>query len=58
MNAAAWKDINEDFMRPITKAPMFLLQQLVNCKLQDEPINRGEIEEETMKKRREKKGKG
>ena len=29
MNAAAWKDINEDCMRP-TKAPMLLLQQCVN----------------------------
>ncbi|KAJ6296853.1 hypothetical protein OIU78_022558 [Salix suchowensis] len=29
MNAAAWKDINEDCMRP-TKAPMLLLQQFVN----------------------------
>ncbi|KAJ6349201.1 hypothetical protein OIU77_006730 [Salix suchowensis] len=29
MNATAWKDINEDCMRP-TKAPMLLLQQLVN----------------------------
>ncbi|KAB5512052.1 hypothetical protein DKX38_029080 [Salix brachista] len=29
MNAAVWKDINEDCMRP-TKAPMLLLQQLVN----------------------------
>ncbi|KAJ6349611.1 hypothetical protein OIU77_007067 [Salix suchowensis] len=29
MNATAWKDINEDCMRP-TKAPMLLLQQFVN----------------------------
>ncbi|KAB5512022.1 hypothetical protein DKX38_029050 [Salix brachista] len=29
MNDAVWKDINEDCMRP-TKAPMLLLQQLVN----------------------------
>uniref|UniRef100_A0A6N2KI82 Isoprene synthase, chloroplastic n=1 Tax=Salix viminalis TaxID=40686 RepID=A0A6N2KI82_SALVM len=29
MNAAVWKDINEDCMRP-TKAPMLLLQLLVN----------------------------
>ncbi|KAJ6349659.1 hypothetical protein OIU77_007107 [Salix suchowensis] len=29
MNAMAWKDINEDCMRP-TKAPMLLLQQCVN----------------------------